>query len=275
MIRIPRWLVCLLFCSMSGASLCANLQQVSYGALAELPQRSADASFEYGDDPLQRIYHWQAKEAPEATVIFIHGGCWLSAYDIEHSVGFLTALADNGYAVYGIEYRRAGDAGGGWPGTFNDIQAALAAILTHTTTTRPVHLLGHSAGGHLALLAAPAFDIADSVIGLAAITDIARYAQGENSCQSATPTFMQHGPEQAPQAWHDANPRNLTMPASVILLQGNEDSIVPAAQADWPGVNTKRVEGAGHFDWLHPDSSAYATLLAVLKEHNDSAKSER
>ena len=55
-------------------------------------------------------------------------------------------------------------------------------------------LAGHSAGGHLALLAGqhdnaemPAFD---KVIGLAAITDVATYAVGENSCQTATPAFL-------------------------------------------------------------------------------------
>ena len=275
MIRIPRNVVFLLLWSISYSALSATLEQVSYGALGELAQRNADETVEYGEDPLQRIYYWHASEDASASVIFIHGGCWLNAYDIEHSIGFLTALADNNYAVYGIEYRRAGDPGGGWPGTFNDIQTALDTVVTRLSPTRPLHVLGHSAGGHLALLAAPALKKADSVIGLAAITDIEGYAKGENSCQTATPVFMQQTPEEAPQAWHDANPRNFTMPASVMLLQGSDDHIVPAAQADWPGVATKRVAGAGHFDWLHPDSNAYAALLAVLKEQNDNAKSKR
>lgn len=275
MVHRPRNFVFLLLWYVSYSGLSAPLEQVSYGALDELAQRSADATFGYGDDPLQRIYFWQPVGKAKGSVIFIHGGCWLNAYDIEHSVGFLTALAENNYAVYGIEYRRAGDHGGGWPGTFNDIQAALDAVVTRLTSSHPVHVLGHSAGGHLALLAAPDLEMADSVIGLAAITDIVRYAQGSNSCQTATPAFMQHSSEEAPQAWYDANPRNLTMPASVILLQGSEDGIVPADQADWPGVTTKHVKGAGHFDWLHPESSAYAALLAVLKEQNDKAKSER
>jgi len=54
-------------------------------------------------------------------VVFIHGGCWLSQFDIAHVGKLEQALADSGFAVWSIEYRRVGDDGGGWPNTYMDV----------------------------------------------------------------------------------------------------------------------------------------------------------
>jgi len=51
-------------------------------------------------------------------------------------------------------------------------------------------VVGHSAGGHLALLAGSELPELKAVVGLAAITDIVAYSEGQNSCQQATPQFM-------------------------------------------------------------------------------------
>ncbi len=60
-----------------------------------------------------------------------------------------------GWAVWNIEYRRIGD-GGGWPETFADVAAAIDHLdgLHPALDLDRVELLGHSAGGHLALWAA-------------------------------------------------------------------------------------------------------------------------
>jgi acetyl esterase/lipase len=64
-------------------------------------------------------------------------------------------LVRRGWAVWNIEYRRVGE-GGGWPATFADTAAAIdhlsdvGAPLDLTRTT----VVGHSAGGQLALWAA-------------------------------------------------------------------------------------------------------------------------
>jgi pimeloyl-ACP methyl ester carboxylesterase len=54
------------------------------------------------------------------------------------------------------EFRRTGQEGGGWPGTFDDVTAALEAVpnLLAPYSEDPPVLLGHSAGGHLAVWAA-------------------------------------------------------------------------------------------------------------------------
>jgi len=127
-------------------------------------------------------------------VVLVHGGCWLNSFDIKHTHALSTALKGAGYAVWSLEYRRTGDAGGGWPGTYADIKLAieyLPELADFPVDLNKIAIAGHSAGGHLALLAASEqiYDF-DAVIGLASIVDIERYALGDNSCQVATPAFM-------------------------------------------------------------------------------------
>jgi acetyl esterase/lipase len=88
-------------------------------------------------------------------VIFIHGGCWLSAYDITHAGSIEQALADSGYAVWSIEYRRVGNEGGGWPGTFLDVAHGADYVREiaekYSLDLNHVVASGHSAGGEFAL----------------------------------------------------------------------------------------------------------------------------
>jgi acetyl esterase/lipase len=144
-------------------------------------------------------------ETPEKVplVIFICGGYWLNQYDIQHSFPLGSALAEAGYAVWSLEYRRTGDAGRGWPGSFDDIRQGLA--FTSNLENYPVDLdriviKGHSAGGHLALLAASEYPQADAVIGLVAITDIVEYSKVTNDCQTAAVPFMGGAYEDRPAA---------------------------------------------------------------------------
>ena len=133
---------------------------VPYEEVEALPFRPAEHKLAYGEDPLQYALLWnpvlEQDATPKALIVFIHGGCWLNAYDIEHSYALSTALSQEGYAVLSLEYRRTGDAGGGWPGTFDDIRAAFIfaeQLQSSDLNPLPVIALGHSAGGHLALLA--------------------------------------------------------------------------------------------------------------------------
>jgi len=95
-------------------------------------------------------------------VVFLHGGFWRSTHDRAHTGPMGTALAAAGYAVCVPEFRRTGQPGGGWPGTFDDVATAVdrvpalvrEAAGTGVIADGPVLLAGHSAGGHLALWAA-------------------------------------------------------------------------------------------------------------------------
>ena len=272
--------------SESSAIYPKKISQVPYSALGVLPTSEADEQFSYGDDPLQTIYTWHGRSSTNAmyadkALIFIHGGCWLNAYGYEHAKGMYHALAELGMGVYVTEYRRVGDEGGGWPGSLDDVTQAISTALKRIENEgryTNIYIAGHSAGGHLALLAAQRLSSSSlnlsranikRIIGLAAITDIQSYAMGHNSCQSATAKFMNGTPEDVPTAYQRATPRPTHGSLPITLLQGDADSIVPARHAVLSGTNQKIIKNGGHFDWLHPESTSFDALLEVISEHDE------
>ena len=271
--------------------------QVGYGELLSLETRPSDSTITYGEDPLQRVEVWRATAPANAALVFIHGGCWLNAYDLNHAKGFYHALAEKGITTYAVEYRRTGDEGGGWPGSLHDVSAGITASLNDMARSNSRHtvvLAGHSAGGHLALLAAQSLGAASlgaisqgtiygdmgngdnanntnvqiqSVLGLAAITDVAKYAMGTNSCQSATTAFMGGEPSTAESAYTAATPDSSKSDIPFHLLHGSSDSIVPVHHASLIGAASTIVPSGGHFDWLHPESTSFHALLEVINLH--------
>jgi acetyl esterase/lipase len=258
--------------------------QRPFSEVAEYPVRAPDRMVAYGAAEAQFAEFW----LPPGTagglpvVVLIHGGCWLAAYDIAHIRPLAAALADAGFAVWAPEYRRVGETGGGWPGTFHDVAAAIDFLeyLDEPRLDRGrVVFAGHSAGGHLALWAAartrlpadsPLHDAAPLVprgaLGLAAITDLAAYARGGNSCQEVAPRLLGGGPAEAPERYAQASPAALGTAVPTVLLQGGADSIVPPAQADaLAGAEVVRLPEAGHFDLVHPDSPAFGRIVERLE----------
>ncbi|MEM7358448.1 MAG: alpha/beta fold hydrolase [Pseudomonadota bacterium] len=249
---------------------------VSYSSILELPVDSPAEVISYGDDPLQFAELWlpynKSEERKFPLLIFIHGGCWLNQFDIKHTHAFSTALANAGYAVYSIEYRRTGDDGGGWPGSYADIRQAIQ--FAGTLTDYPLDLsqlivAGHSAGGHLALLIGSDAEFAKEsnitgVVGLAPIVDIEAYALGSNSCQTATPQFMGATPGELPDVYNAANPARQTLHPETMLLHGKLDSIVPLAQSQDSKSPLQQIDEAGHFDLIHPGTPAFQALLKYL-----------
>lgn len=189
------------------------------------------------------VLHIPDGKGPWPLLVLIHGGCWL------HSVGVAgyaeplsNVLAQNGWAVWNIEYRSADDDGGGWPGTFNDV--ADAVDFTRTLAARyPLDLkrlviMGHSAGGHLALWAASRDRLpADSilvrknpllprrVISLAGVPDLEPF-RSNTLCGSAITTLMGNARMQ------EISPQQM-LPTSmpVTLITARDDFIVPASEA--------------------------------------------
>lgn len=254
------------------------LNKVSYASVIALPTDPNRAiTLAYAASALQfgRLYLPPAtagKKGKAPLVIFIHGGCWLNAYDIAHSNAFSQALAEQGYAVWSLEYRRTGDEGGGWPGSFTDIQNGIAyaqqALAGYGVDTSRIVLSGHSAGGQLALLAGSKNTSAAivGVIGLAAITDLTSYAKGTNSCQNATAQFIGGHYDVIPERYQQASAVQQKMHPATLLLQGSADTIVPPEQASHSGMRYKLVENAGHFDWIHPQTTAYKQFVITLQE---------
>ncbi len=263
---------------ISGCSIAAEIDyppvdsNVDYASVVALDFRPADVSIPYGNDALQYGLLWLpesvAQQSIPALITLIHGGCWLNAYDIQHTYALSTALAQAGYAVWSLEYRRTGDAGGGWPGSLEDIQSGLAHInelQNYALNDVPVILAGHSAGGHLSLLAGAQSTQVQAIIGMAAISDIVSYAEGGNSCQTAAPSFMGADYISIATQYHAANPVEKTYLPAVFLLHGDADQIVPLDQSTMSGANTVIVDGAGHFDWVHPGTSSFQQFLKTLE----------
>ena len=248
---------------------------VTYSQVLALAIDEPNQILQYGEAPLQFGELWLPPFQPTADfsvkpplVILIHGGCWLNAYDIAHTHALSTALAQSGYAVWAPEYRRTGDEGGGWPGSYHDIKQAINFILNASTQQidlSKVALVGHSAGGHLALLAGGELsESVAAVIGLAAIIDIAEYAKGSNSCEAATPSFMAGTPQEKPADYAQANPIQQPLHPNTVLIHGTADAIVSIEQAQLLADRLQKVEGAGHFDMVHSGTPAFQELLKQL-----------
>ena len=226
-------------------------------------------------------------------VVFIHGGCWRAQYSLAHVAAASAALAADGYATWTIEYRRLGDAGGGWPGTFDDVALAvdhvraLAAQFPRLDTTRVV-LMGHSAGGQLALWAASRA-VADAsgplhssgaplavagVVSLAGITDLATFGATSSGCNGAVTPLMGGNPTAVPDRYLAVSPaERVPLRVPVRIVHGDADAIVPLAQSRAFDARNRAaggssevhvVAGAGHFDLVAPSAEAWTTVLRAL-----------
>lgn len=241
-----------------------------------MPSRPADHRVAYGSAPEQfgelRI---PPGPGPHPVVVLIHGGCWRAEYDITHIAPLATALANDGWAVWAIEYRRVGSPGGGWPGTFDDVRDAVAH-LRPLATRHPLDLgravvAGHSAGGHLALwIGAQDPGVARGVVSIAGITDLAAYASPEG-CGSAVVPLLGGSASEVPERYASASPTTTRPRVPVCAIVGTADTIVPRSQAEalaravGPRVTMRVVEGAGHFDLIAPDGQAWAVLRDSLR----------
>lgn len=277
--QFPGFVLCALLFAAAGLAKAADDTAaygqvgsgVSFADVQALDYREADHTLSYGSDPLQFGSLWlpvATDPQPAALVVLIHGGCWMNAYDMAHTYALSTALAQAGYAVWSLEYRRTGDNGGGWPGTYEDVLAGIAyidSLTDYAVDPERFVIAGHSAGGHLALLAGREYPQASGILGLAAITDIESYASGNSDCETAAAQFMGGPPAEGASAYAEANPSVLEMHDTTILLHGGEDTIVSVNQALLIGARTLFVEGGGHFDWVHPGTRSVNLLVSTLQ----------
>jgi acetyl esterase/lipase len=130
---------------------------MSPGELAVLPSRAPDRRIPYGDAPSQYgELRLPAGSGPHPLVVLIHGGCFKAAYATAHDFGAMAdALKADGIATWNIEYRRLGEPGSGWPGTYLDVGRAVDHVRAiageYHLDLGHVVVVGHSAGGHLAM----------------------------------------------------------------------------------------------------------------------------
>src|SRR5271156_61409 len=154
---------------MMGAGVCAVAASAFAAAIAgpirfndllARPRGTATERIRYGDAPSQFADLWMpGGSGPHPVVILIHGGCWRADLPgLEMMAYAAEDLRQRGVAVWNIEYRRIGEAGGGFPGIFDDVAKAIDWLRKLANDKKldlkNVVAVGHSAGGHLALWAA-------------------------------------------------------------------------------------------------------------------------
>lgn len=229
----------------------------------------------YGPDPAQ-VYDVREPtiEATGTTVVVVHGGFWREAWNRDHAAQQAQAFADAGYHVAVLEYRRTGMPGGGWPGTFADVMAAVAAVRADTTFPPRTVLVGHSAGGHLVVLAAaqPQSLGLAGVVALGGCVDLALTRELDLGSGAAA-AFMDTDDSRA---WHEADPARHTPAVPVVLVHGDEDDTVPievsrsylrattSAAGAHAEVQLRGIPGAGHFEVIEPGTPAYAEVLDAV-----------
>jgi acetyl esterase/lipase len=247
----------------------------------------ADARLAYGADPNQfldlRLPSPGKSKGLHALIINIHGGYWRAKYDLEHAGHLCAALTAKGLASTNLEYRRIGNAGGAWPGTFADIRSAYQFLLqngqAHNLDTRRVVVMGHSAGAQLALCLAAHEPSVTHVVSLAGVVDLQRAYQLHLS-NDAVVEFLRGTPGEVPDHYREADPMQLSIPQTrQWLIHGSDDDVVPPDfSREYALAKQKRVGkekedahlleivGTGHFDLIDPRTSAWKRVEeAVLQ----------
>jgi acetyl esterase/lipase len=228
-------------------------------------------SLAYGSAPDQVGDLWlPSTPPPHPVVVLVHGGFWYRRYERNLMDQLALDLSRRGWAAWNIEYRRIGT-GGGWPATGDDVAAAvdhLAAVAgVHGLDLTRLSLVGHSAGGHLALCCAarregvkPAL-----VVGLAPVTDLV-LARAENLGAGAVEAFLAGGPVPS-----EASPVDrLPIGVRQLIAHAADDRLVPvehsrryaaAARAAGDPIDYRETPNGGHFTFLSPDSEAWRAVV--------------
>jgi acetyl esterase/lipase len=239
-------------------------------SVLDRPAAPPDEVVAYGNHPDQVVDIWHGGGP---VVVLLHGGFWRPQWDRTHLRPMAGALREDGWTVAVPEYRRV-------PGRPDDLvsdvrtaieslPAALAgghsvgrALVAAGATDRPL-VAGHSAGGHLALLAA-AWGTPAGVLALAPVADLV-LAEQLDLDDGAVRDFLGAAAASRP----DIDPVRLE-PAgmAVTVLHGTADDRVPAAvSASYGGRLVRRVPapGADHFALIDPASAVWPLVTAELR----------
>jgi acetyl esterase/lipase len=244
----------------------------------------------YGAHPDQvGDLHLPPGDAPDRgwpVVVLLHGGFWREEYQRELMIPLADSVASQGWVAWNLEYRRVrGD--GGWPATLLDVAAALdhLPVLAAPVDVRRVVVVGHSAGGHLALWLAgrnllppdaPGCDprvIPSAVVGLAPVADL-QAADALGLSDRAVTEFLGGGVDEVPERWRAADPLGLVgHGVPTLLVHAVDDDDVPlglseayAAAASSAGdeVELHTPSSGGHMGVIDARSAGWGHALRWL-----------
>jgi len=249
----------------------------------------ADLRLKYGSDWNQfidlRFPSQRGKTGSSPLVMNIHGGFWRAKYGLEHAGHLCAGLTALGLTTANVEYRRVGNEGGGWPGTFEDIRSAYQFLVQnaqkHRFNSEKIVVIGHSAGGQLALCLAAREPAITSVISLAGVVDLRRAYQLHLS-NDAVVEFLHGTPSEVPDHYREADPMQLSLPKTrQRLIHGSADDVIPPAfsrdyfaakhelhghQKEKEDVRLLEIGGADHYDLIDPRSKAWKQVQETVRE---------
>ena len=276
---------------MLAAAGVAEAEPAPLAAYLEQARVQPDATVRYGAEPSQMVELFLPKgPGPHPVVVLLHGGCYRRQFEgLPQTSGIAADLARRGLAVWNVEYRRLGEPGAGYPGTFQDVAAAVDRIRDeakrHRLDPARVVALGHSAGGHLALWAAARHRLpADSplrtpdpvrirsVVSLAGIGDLD--GQGDvfsRACGADTFPQMLGDPRRLA----DTSPAGLLPSgARVVMVHGAYDHVMPPftgleyvrkVRAAGDAAEVVTLPDAGHFDVVIPTTAAWREVAGIVE----------
>ncbi|MGC1373813.1 MAG: alpha/beta hydrolase [Candidatus Sulfotelmatobacter sp.] len=238
--------------------------------ILSLPAPKADKRLTYGTDENQFL-DLRLPRAPgsHAFAMVIHGGYWRAKYDLEYMGHLCAALTAQGIATANLEYRRVGNRGGGWPGTFADVRAAYRFLKQnarqHNLDPERVAVIGHSAGAQLALCLAARESAMRSAISLAGVVDLGQ-AYALHLSNDAVVEFLGGTPTEVKDHYREADPMLQKIAARQWIMHGTIDVDVPLILSrNYVAIKMKAKEDARlveivdatHFDLVDPRSAAW------------------
>lgn len=288
----PSRLLPLLCTSFALNALAAPMTLTHYLALSG---PAPSATFAYGPAPSQYAELFvPGGRGPFPVAVLVHGGCWTKEFGgILQLRNMAGALAARGIAVWNVEYRRVDEDGGGYPGTYQDLNAALDLLAVqapgHQLDLQRIVAVGHSAGGQLVQWIAGRERISASsplyqahplpvraIVSLGGLADLRReQALIKSSCERDMVDLTGVPSATRPDVFSDTNAAELMPNGShTVLITGELDTVSPprvahdyAARAVQAGDRAEVVilPGASHYDEVATTSPAWPRVLEVIE----------
>ena len=263
----------------------------------------ADERLSYGKDPLQfGELRLPSGKGPFPVAILVHGGCWevklgelpesVTSFELLRPIA--AALATGGIASWNIEYRRLGNKGGGWPGTYQDLSTATDYLRElaprYHLDLNHVIALGHSSGGQLAVwlgargkLPKGSMLYTNSPLPLKGVVSVdgppdldADRAIDQSTCGAPViEQFVGGTPAEFPERYREGSANGLLPIGTkqeifVSPMFGEQwktlfkQYVAAAAKAGDP-VRLLTMDGANHFDGINPQAPAWQMVVASIQ----------